>query len=153
MKFHPLAILSVVTFILTITLALWISYLLWYPDNLIIIKNSQSLPVSQLTYNTGDRIVYTLDYCKTRNITGSVSRALVDDYRLTFEDVNSNLETGCHVVKINEIVIPEFTQPGTYHLEITGTYQINVLRKLVVELRTVNFNIIKSQTLNFNITK
>ena len=143
MKFHPLAIISVITFILTIILVFWVSYMLWYPINLISVKNSQSIPVDRSIYHPEDRITYTLDYCKTKNLTASVSRALVDDYRLVFESMNSNLEKGCHVVKVNEVLIPEFTQSGTYHLEITGTYQINVLRVYTLNLRTVDFQIEK----------
>ena len=110
------------------------------PD-IIKFNNPDSIQVDKTSYFPGERITYTLDYCKTRNLIGIVNRSLQDTYRITYTTVNSNIEVGCHVVKVNDLTIPDFIKGDgkTYHLSIMGQYKINPLRTQVVNLKTVDF--------------
>ena len=108
---------------------------LW-PDTVITFKNPNSIQVDKKIYYPGDRITYTIDYCKYKNISGIVSRAITDDFRVTFTDVQSNLPLGCHTTQVNDLTIPLFLSTGTYHLTISGMYKINTLRSFETPLLT-----------------
>ena len=132
-----------------ITLAvLLVGYWLLWPETVITFTNPQSLSVDKKFYYPGDRIAYTVKYCKYKNITATVSRAIVDDYRVTFTDVQSNLPMGCHTMTANDLTIPMFFTQGTYHLTISGLYPLNSLRNFTTPLlRTVDFQVLNSQVL------
>lgn len=116
-------------------------YWIFLQPDVIKFNNPKAIQLDKSVYTLGERITYTLDYCKTKNIVGVVNRSLQDTYRITYSTVNSNIEVGCHVVKINDLTIPDFIKGDgkTYHLEITGQYQLNPLKTQMVVLRTVDF--------------
>ena len=140
---HPLAILSTITLISTTFLVGLVVYWLFVPDNVVTVNNPQALVVDKIVYKAGDRITYTLCYCKTRRIVGKVDRALVDGFRTIYEPIYSDLPTGCHTVKINELVIPSFTPTGTYHLDMTAEYKVNILKTYMINFRSVDFKVIQ----------
>ena len=138
---HPLTILSIVTFLSLGFLMVLVGYWLFWPDNIVTISNPNSIQIDKAVYAPGDRITYTLSYCKTAPMTANVMRALVNDYRTLYDTVESNLPTGCHTTKINELTIPSFAPDGTYHLTGEADYKINPLRTFTVMWRTVDFQV------------
>lgn len=93
-----------------------------------------NIRVDKAVYSPGERIEYTFDYCKSRKGVGVIDRAIVDGYRITFNQITSDLPTGCHTVTSRDLVIPDFIIPSTdvYHLEGTAIYRINPLREQYV---------------------
>ena len=141
LRFHPLLVLSIITFTLTAVLLGIVAWWEFVPDNVVTVINSNSVPVDKTIYNAGDRITYTISYCKTRQLSGKVMRALVDGYRTLYETEYSDLPIGCHTTKVNELVIPSFTPTGTYHLDVNIDYQINPLRVYTVHFQTQSFQV------------
>lgn len=99
-----------------------------YFDPSVITFQKEIVQTDKHQYQSGDRITYTFSYCKTKNISSIVNRALVDGIRLTYATINSNLTVGCHTVKVADLVIPNYAPTGTYHLEAIAEYKINPLR-------------------------
>lgn len=120
-------------------------YWLFWPNRVIIYDNPDQIQVDKKVYNPGDRIVYTIKYCKKKNIQGVVSRALVNGTRLNFTEYTTNVAPGCNTVKINDMVIPDYADEGIYHIETTATYQTNPLRTFVGTWRSVDFEIVKGK--------
>jgi hypothetical protein len=121
--------------------SLLLSYWLLYPDNVVTVI--APVTVSSLVYHPGERITYTLSYCKTRKLVGSVVRSLVDGTRLTFTTVQSDLPVGCHTINVSDLVIPDYVDSGTYHIEATAEYKINPARTFEVYFKSQEFKINK----------
>jgi len=143
-KKHPLFILSFITLILTLFLAGIVTYWIFIPDTIIKMDNATAVPVDKTVYNAGDRITYTISYCKKRKLVGKVSRALVDGYRISFGMKESDLPAGCHTTKVNELRIPLFTQTGIYHIETTIIYQNNPIKTSSFYWRSVDFKVVNN---------
>jgi hypothetical protein len=142
---HPLLILTIITVLLSTILVIWVAFLYIYPIKVIEIKNAQNVPVDKTVYKGGDRIAYTLDYCKYTNTPAVVTRTIVDGFRISFGSFNSNMKAGCANRATNDLVIPEFLPSGVYHLEGTGTYRVNILRDFIVNWRTVDFQVVNEE--------
>ena len=127
--------------------------LLYWPVKVIDIKNSDAIQLDKKIYKRGDRITYTLDYCKYRNAPATVSRALVNSIRINFTAYYNNLPKGCALVKNSDLVIPEFTDVGTYHIETTIEYQINPLRRIFKNWRSVDFQVVEPPLSGENLLK
>jgi hypothetical protein len=100
-----------------------------------------TIQVDKTVYHAGDHIAYTLSYCKTKPMLMTVTRALVNDFRLTFTEVLTDPPVGCHTFTYNDLIIPDFMPNGTYHLEATLEAQINPIRKFNEIWRSVDFKI------------
>jgi len=118
-------------------------YWLFIQPDVINFEETNALVVDKKVYYPGDRITYTLEFCKSKKSVAVVDRALVDSFRVTFAQVTSDLPTGCNKINVNDLVIPDFIvgSGDDYYVEITGVYQINPIRKQYVYLRTENFQI------------
>jgi len=106
-------------------------------------NNAEAIPVNKLSYAPGERVTYTLDFCRYEKRVATVYRALVNTYRVAYTPIHSDLPIGCHVMNVSDITIPDFVVPDghTYYIEATVEYKINPLRTKVYHWRTVNFNI------------
>ena len=135
--------LTFLTFTLTAILFLLVGYWLFWTIKTMEIKNGNAVPVDQAIYHPGDRLSYTITYCKYRNIQGLVSRVLVNGVRVTYTELINNIAPGCGKTTVNDLIIPIYTEPDTYHIETTVTYKLNPLRDVVVSWRSVDFKVIK----------
>jgi hypothetical protein len=133
------AYLASFTFIVSFGLIALLGYWEFWPDNILTVQNAQELSVDKTIYSPGDRITYTLNYCKTRNMPGILLRALVDGFRMTYEPKGGNLPVGCHTINVNDLEIPSFIPSGIYHLDMSAEYKINPLKSFIVNYRTVDF--------------
>jgi len=96
-------------------------------------------------YQPEDRITYTLPYCKTKDIPGTVMRSLNNGVRILFTQVESALPIGCHTVKNNDLIIPDYAEVGTYYLQGTAVYKINPLRDFIYTWRSEPFKVISPE--------
>lgn len=128
-----------VAFIFAVT-ALFI-YWLFIDDIDITVNNADAVQLDKTAYNVGDRITYTIDYCKREKAVATVTRYLVNDYKITFTEIKSDMPLGCDKFIRNDLVIPEFLVPdgGKYHLEATVTYYVNPIKNKVIHWKTVDF--------------
>ena len=114
------------------------------PDIVTINGDPQALPVDKTSYKIGETITYTMDYCATKRSVATVDRAFVDGYRITFTTARSDLPTGCHVVKVNDLSVPSITiikKDELYYIDITAVRHINPLRDQITHVRTVGFKL------------
>lgn len=119
---------------------LLISFWLIWPDNIVEVKGK--VTVNQTIFHPGDRITYTLSFCKTRQLPGRIYRSLSNSIRITFTEITSDLPVGCHTIHNSDLVIPDFVDSGTYHIEGSGEYQANPLRTFINHWSSENFQII-----------
>lgn len=107
----------------------------------VVIKNPKSVAVEKEMYRPGDRITYTLDYCKRDASPAKVYRILVNSIRISYTEITSDLPVGCRTININDLVIPEFVPDGIYHIETTTERQVNIFRKELVTWRSEDFRV------------
>lgn len=134
-----LLLISIPTLILTIFLIGLISYWL-YPRTVV---TYSSVVTDKLEYRAGDRISYTLSYCKNYDIEGTVNRVLVNSIKIYFSSYDTVLSCGCGTKTYKDLVIPEFMDEGVYHLEASAVYKVNPLQTFIGRWKTNEFKIIK----------
>ena len=108
-----------------------------------IITNPTSIKVDKPIYRAWDRIIYTITYCKKTNIKAIVYRSLVNGTVTTYTPIEWDFAIGCKTIHKADLVIPEYTEEDTYHLEAILEYQLNPIRTEIVHWRSVNFKVIK----------
>lgn len=121
--------------------SLLIGYWSLFPGE--IIEFNKQVTVDKKEYRPGDRIVYDLSYCKKVNMTGTVYRSLLNGTRTSFTPMTNSLPVGCRQVKVNDLVIPEYSDEGLYHLEATVEYKVNPIRTFTASWKSEEFKIIK----------
>ena len=107
------------------------------------IKNPNSIQVDKKRYRVWDRITYTIEYCKKINTKATVYRALVNWTVTTYTPVQWNFSIWCRTAHKSDLVIPEYTEKDTYHIEATLEYQVNPIRVEKVYWRSVDFKVIR----------
>jgi len=138
-----LYLFSILTLIATFILLTLIGYWLFYPDNIVVVENPNQIKVDKQVYKHEEHIKYTFSYCKSRPMFGLIARALTNDITITYTNIYSDLEAGCHSVTFGDLFIPEFAPPGKYHINISAEYKINPIRTFIVNLQTVEFMVIE----------
>lgn len=133
-----LYLFSFLTLVMTFITICVFAYWMFWPDNVMVLK-SDIVKTDKEVYRPGERISYTVDYCKKRQISGLTSRTLVNDIRIAYTTITSDLPAGCHIVSDNDLIIPEFTSEGKYHISILVEYKINPIRVLRINYRTNEF--------------
>ncbi len=128
---------------LTLLLPMLVSlYWLWWPYNPVTIKKIQ---VAEPEIVTGTRLVVRMDYCKPKSfgddIVAQVQYAFHDDvgYGLLGQS-SSWLLPGCGSTA--EVIPVPMLPPGAYHLEMTRTYQVNLIRTIVVRAESNQFRVV-----------
>ena len=141
------------TLALTAIMMAMIAYWLFRPVTVLVVKNPQAVKVDKQVYQAGDRLIYSLDYCKHEAIPGTISRALVDGIRISYVAFYNNLPKGCGVTNNADLVIPEFVGTGTYHIEATATYRINPLKTVSTTWRSEDFQVVAKEDLTSQVNK
>ena len=88
----------------------------------------------------GGQLIYRVTYCKYTNMTGTISKTLVNHILIPFTPYQSNLPVGCNEKYIYQD-IPTFTPSGEYHLHISSRYLMNPIRHVDVEYETPTFTV------------
>lgn len=107
-----------------------------------IIHFDGELVTTRAIYHPGDLVQAKVRFCKYRNIPATVQWTLSND-RLTFytPQVQSIGTTGCfdRITDIEEL--SPRALPGAYHFNGTLIYQVNPLKKVIVNIRTTPFTV------------
>lgn len=130
-------------FCLTVIMASSAIYAYWALFPITVIKFTAPITVNKKTYHPGEQIIYTISYCKYKNLPGTVYRSLVNSTRTSFTEMTNSLPVGCHTTKISDLKIPDYNDDGLYHLEATTVYKINPIREETVSWKSVEFIIKK----------
>jgi hypothetical protein len=143
-RIEHIYIISCLTFII-VSVALF-SYWAFYPQ--VVIRLTAPITLDKSSYSPGDRLSYTYSYCKDRQLPGIVVRALVNGTRTTFTTITSDLTVGCHTSTSSDLVIPDYADSGTYHLEGTAEYRINPINTYMLSWKSQEFKITRSDCYN-----
>lgn len=132
---------------LTIIVGGFVIFLYWlfWPVN--VIKLTGPVTTDKTSYHPGDRISYTISYCKYIDLGAVVVRSLVNGTRTNFTTQNSDIPMGCHTTKLSDLIIPDYLDSDKYHLEANITYQVNPIRTVQINWRSNDFKIIRLEKL------
>lgn len=119
-------------------------YWWFFPEQVVTVSNPTEIKTDKRVYQQGERIIYTLDYCKTRQIQGKVTRSLVDGFVIPYGSIESDLPVGCRKFFVYDLHIPEYTPPGIYHIEGSGEYHVNPIQTNRNCWRTEDFEVVRA---------
>ena len=139
-----LHLFTIITLVFSFLFFCLIGYWMFYPVEVITYEHPESIQVDKAVYKAGERISYTLEYCKKYDTQGKVSRVLVNGTRTNFTEYITNLPTGCNKTLVNDMIIPAYLDRGLYHIETTAVYKINPISDFVGTWKSVEFEIIDS---------
>ena len=109
MKYHKhLYIFSYITIGLTALLMALVIYWSFFPANFVTVENSMSIKMDKAVYYPGDRMTYTISYCKKSKMPGDVMRSLINGTQITYTTISSDLPVGCHTINVSDLIIPEY---------------------------------------------
>ena len=91
----------------------------------------------------GGVVIFEMDYCKYTDKEVVISRRFVDGIIYTLpEMITAHNEMGCSVSYLTEEV-PENLPAGNYYMKFYYTYEVNPIRKITIQARTQEFEIIE----------
>lgn len=118
-------------------------YYLFFPVNVLEMKNPNNLPLLKTELQAGEFIEYEADYCKFKDYTAIVYQSLVNHIVINFTAQERNFPVGCKKIIIKDIQIPEIMPEGEYRLWLNIDYKVNTLRTVHYHYQTEPFRIIK----------
>jgi len=119
-----------------ITIALGMSVLLCWSlasDKVLDVRNDP-FPVRVIDNHTdaNDVIILSVDLCKTSDIRGTLRTSFINNNKEIFlPEIKESLAEGCFVREI-PVIIPDGLQAGMYKIKFVTTYDINPIKKNVV---------------------
>lgn len=95
-------------------------------------------------YHRGDTIQIYTDYCRTRTFTALTTWRLLNNTQITFPPRGPNVQrVGCTKTWVSIASIPDYAVFGTHHLEGTTEIQVNPLKKIYIDFRSQDFNVVE----------
>lgn len=93
-------------------------------------------------YHPGDPISIYTDYCRTRDFTALTTWRLLNNTQITFPPRGPNIMTkGCTQKWVFIADIPLYAVVGPHHLEGVTEIQVNPLKKMYINFRSVDFQV------------
>jgi hypothetical protein len=117
-------------------------YWLLYPYNPITVQSPIEIINPGRQVKVGDFVVYKIKYNKYMDVHGTLSRKLVNSYKIDLADsfVTAPVGKDCDQVKIK---IPNYADPGVYYLWWSVSYKVNPLRTITVSAESEKFEVVK----------
>ena len=124
---------------------LFLSYLAFI-DGVVLNKpityNGNVFTTDKQIYYVGDTVKVNIQFCKMRNLEGTVQWALVDTYIYYMPQIKSNVPVGCYTDKYFDAgFITKAIVPGKYHFEGVRKFEVNPLRTVYYNYKTTDFEI------------
>lgn len=117
-------------------------YLYWIDDNPPVTFANMPFPLDTATYEAGDTIIMTVDYCRYTNAPTVAYRSFHNDVTWFLPiSVSSGAPEGCDVINV-PISLPKYLPLGKYYLFGRSEYKVNFLMTRRVEWRSVEFEVI-----------
>jgi hypothetical protein len=135
-------LLLAIIFMMTVGV-LFIGYLLLWPVE-IIKPNVQPYKVLNENHQVrrGEDLVYLVDACKDREITGLIDRKFVDGIIVSTPVQLGTVKAGCSPTPVT-IRVPDKIELGKWHLELYIYYQVNPIRVEQYHFKTENFEVVE----------
>lgn len=94
------------------------------------------------TITAGNPVLYNVDFCKFRDVSGVAQIQLIDTVVLNYPPITYAGETGCFKRTVGSVVIPESTIDGSYYLQFNVVYQVNPIRTITERYNTERFKVV-----------
>lgn len=135
--------LLLVVFLILFLGMIWIGYLLFWPIE-VTKPNIQPYKIlnANHTVKRGEDLLYLVDACKDRDITGFIDRKFVDGIIISTPITLGTVKAGCSQTPIS-IQVPDKLATGTWHLELYLYYQVNPFRMEKYHFKTEDFTVIQ----------
>ncbi len=137
----PLHLLTNVTMGLVLLFILYLGFLAFIPVK-VMEAQTQPYKIINKELNPGQTIVYEIDICKYKPLGATVSRQIVGDNNealVSLTPVSTDVPMGCSKSLSATTRVPDGLPPGKYHIELTLTYRVNVLREEHYRVTTESF--------------
>lgn len=99
------------------------------------------LTTDQDSYRAGQQIFIHFDFCKDKDIVGTVYPELVGDSIVPMEVFTTNVKPGCYNTDAAVGFIPLHTPPGDYKLRLTTRYRVNTFKIVTYTTETELFTV------------
>ena len=142
MKHKILFRISYIIIITACLLIIYIMYLMFCPYNIIDVKDSQSMKVSDKEITAGSTISHYMYYCKYKDYSAEVTYQIIDGVIFHLPTRISNTPVGCKKVWV-PIKLPEILPPGEYYISAVAKYKVNPVREITKTFKTETFKIIE----------
>jgi len=121
-----------------------ISFWLFYPYEPITIKEPMKIMNKDKIVNSGETLLYEMDFVKHMQRPGFITKQLIDGVIITSSPIIGNIKTG-HTIKNFPMKIPEFLGSGENVMKWSGTYKVNPIRYITVVAYTEPFYVVSDK--------
>lgn len=95
-------------------------------------------------YHRGDVLRIYTDYCRNRTFTALTTWRLLNNTQITFPPKGPNIQTvGCTKAWVTIAEVPSYAVLGTHHLEGTTEIQVNPLKKIYIDFKSQDFQVVE----------
>lgn len=122
----------------------YMAYILFFPFPTISVYN-EPFPITNGPVQAGRLVIYHVDYCRYTDVDAQSISTLVGNVSISLGHTDSHLPKGCFQKDIANVVIPSYTPPGTYYIQIDSTYQLSRFRSTQEHFRTADFMVTSSR--------
>lgn len=120
----------------------YIIYLLFYPYNVLTVKNPTRLPVDKQVILAGEEVGLVFDYKKTMNISPSVKKQVICDEVPIILGGNRRIPTGQGIVILKHKIPEQTPSSELCVIYIFLDYQVNPIRVIHYEFTSEPFKVI-----------
>jgi hypothetical protein len=129
-------ILALTAFIIAFSI---ITFWIWYPyDPLTVDYIKICNPGKRVL--AGDTLLYEISYNKKMNVTGTLSRKLINDTKIELADADATAPIGRDCDKVR-VKIPGYADAGIYTLYWHVDYKVNPIRTITVAIESEKFEV------------
>lgn len=134
--------LSELVMVMATLFMVYVGYLLYYPFKVNYSHTGDTLHVINKKLHAGEAVRLKVDVEQlTSGIKVDKSTQIVNG--IVFNLPNSSYITSKGRMTFTQyVVIPKEIQPGVYHLEFSSTFNINPIRKIIINRKSENFTIL-----------
>ncbi len=122
----------------------YMAYILFFPFSTVTVKN-QPFPIVNNPVTVGQVAIYTVDYCRYTDVDAEATRTLVGSVSISLGRTDAHLPKGCFKKNVADSIIPSYTPPGQYYIEIDSVYHLSKFRTIEKHFRTADFYVVASQ--------
>lgn len=132
--------LAILTFVLVLSITLYMYYLTFYPFKIVKFNRFE---VAQKEVLAGESIQLYMDFEKFYDYKADIKFYIVDGVSYLIPSGGTHRKTGKNTT-IRDIKIPSSFE-GTYHVEVALSYQITPFRQINYVIKSNEFEIINSK--------
>ena len=115
-----------------LTFAAITSFWLWYPYEPLVINGPIEIVNPGKIVNAGENVEYKISYDKKMFLPGTLTRKLINTYKIEYPDVTTTAPIGPDT-DIIALPVPVFAHSGEHYIWWSITYRVNPIRYITVQ--------------------